>query len=89
MYSERFHYETNYCCWWGIVEVIIANYIKRNAISISGRQQIVVEKFADALEEIPLTIARNAGMNVTNTLTKLRSKYSSINISNNRKNIVW
>ena len=28
-------------------------------------------------------------MNVTNTLTKLQSKYSSINISNNRKNIVW
>ena len=73
----------------GSVEAIIANYIRRNAISISGRQQIVVQKFADALEEIPLTIARNAGMNVTNTLTKLRSKYSSINISNNRNNIVW
>jgi archaeal chaperonin len=73
----------------GSVEAIIANYIRRKAISINGRQQIVVQKFADALEEIPLTIARNAGMNVTNTLTKLRSKYSSTNISDIRNNIVW
>ena len=74
----------------GSVEAIIANYIRRKAISISGRQQIVVQKFADALEEIPLTIARNAGMNVTNTLTKLRSKYSSpINISYIRNTNGW
>ena len=73
----------------GSAEAIIAEYIRRKAISINGRQQIVVQKFADALEEIPLTIARNAGMNVTNTLTKLRSKYSSTTISDIRNNIVW
>ena len=73
----------------GSVEAIIANYIRRKAISISGRQQIVVQKFADALEEIPLTIARNAGMNATNTLTKLRSKYSFINNSYIRNTIRW
>ena len=46
------------------------------ANSISGREQIAVQKFADAFEEIPLTIARNAGMNAVDTITQLRSKCS-------------
>lgn len=73
----------------GSVEAIIANYIRRKATSISDRQQIVVQKFADALEEIPLTIARNAGMNVIDTLTKLRSKHSSVNNSYTKNSSRW
>ena len=58
----------------GSTEAIIASRIRSKARSISGREQIVVQKFADALEEIPLTIARNAGMSVVDTITQLRSK---------------
>jgi chaperonin GroEL (HSP60 family) len=61
----------------GSPEAIIANRIRRQARSISGREQIVVEKFAEALEEIPLIIATNAGMNIVDTLVQLRSKCSS------------
>lgn len=60
----------------GSVEAIIAAKIRTRANLISGRKQIVIQKFADALEEIPLTIARNAGMSEIDTLTQLRSKHS-------------
>jgi chaperonin GroEL (HSP60 family) len=60
----------------GSPEAIIATRIRGQARTISGRKQIVVQKFADALEEIPLTIANNAGMNVVDTLVQLRSKCS-------------
>jgi len=61
----------------GSPEAIIASRIRRQARLISGREQIVVEKFAEALEEIPLIIATNAGMNIVDTLVQLRSKCSS------------
>ncbi len=57
----------------GSTEMLMANIVRKKANSVSGRQQIVLEKFATALEEIPLTIARNAGMNTIDTLAELRS----------------
>jgi chaperonin GroEL (HSP60 family) len=61
----------------GAAETAIAKAVREKASFISGREQIVVQKFAEALEEIPLTIARNAGMDVIDTLTQLRSRHSS------------
>lgn len=58
----------------GSSDIMIANWIRKRANSIGGRQQIVLQKFADAIEEIPLTIARNAGMNIIDTLTAMRAK---------------
>jgi chaperonin GroEL (HSP60 family) len=52
----------------------IAKRVKEKASQIADREQIVIQKFAEALEEIPLTIARNAGMNVIDTLAELRLK---------------
>ena len=60
----------------GSVEAMIAAKIRTRANLVSGRKQIVIQKFADALEEIPLTIARNAGMSEIDTLTQLRSKHA-------------
>ena len=71
----------------GSTEAIIANIVRRKSDSIMGREQFVLQKFADALEEIPLTIARNAGMNTIDTLTKLRSKYTSSH--NSKTSINW
>jgi archaeal chaperonin len=59
----------------GATEMIIASIIERKSNSISGKEQIVIKKFAEALEEVPLTIARNVGLDVIETLTNLRSKY--------------
>jgi chaperonin GroEL (HSP60 family) len=61
----------------GAAEAAIAKRVREKASLISGREQIVVQKFAEALEEIPLTIARNAGMDVINTLVQLRSGHSN------------
>lgn len=60
----------------GSTEAIIAQKIRNNAHAIEGKEQLVVEKFADALEEIPLTLARNVGMDTINSITELRSKHT-------------
>lgn len=70
----------------GSTEAIIASRIRKIANSISGREQFAVQKFADALEEIPLTIARNAGMNTVDTITQLRSKCAT---STNDNKLHW
>jgi chaperonin GroEL (HSP60 family) len=63
----------------GSVEAAIAKRVREKALSIKGREQIVLGMFADALEEIPLTIARNAGMDEIDTLTQLRSSHALSN----------
>jgi archaeal chaperonin len=60
----------------GSLELIIADKIRKLDYTTGGKNQVVLEKFADALEEIPLTIARNAGMNTLDTIAELRSKIS-------------
>ena len=61
----------------GAAEAALAKAAREKASSIAGREQLVIQKFAEALEEIPLTIARNAGMDVINTLAQLRSGHSN------------
>lgn len=63
----------------GSAEAAIARKVREKARSIAGREQIAVNKFADALEEIPLTIARNAGMDALDTLAQLRSGHAISN----------
>ena len=60
----------------GSTEMAIARKVKEKASDMADRKQIVIQKFAESLEEIPLTIARNAGMNIIDTLAELRSKHS-------------
>ena len=72
----------------GSVEAIIASRIRSSAKSIGDRKQIVIQKFADALEQIPLTIARNAGMNEIDTLTQLRVKYAE-NVASKNTELNW
>jgi archaeal chaperonin len=63
----------------GSTETIIANEIRERSLSIEGKEQTVIQSFADALEEIPLTIARNSGMNAVDTITQLRNKNAEHN----------
>ena len=60
----------------GAPEAFIALKLRDWSKSLSGRDQLAVEKFADAMESIPLALARNAGMNPIDTITQLRSKQS-------------
>lgn len=71
----------------GACEAMIASKLRSIAYTINNKEQIVVQKFADVLEEIPLIIAYNLGMNVIDVQTTLRSKINN----NNKKynNIKW
>jgi chaperonin GroEL (HSP60 family) len=60
----------------GAVECYIANELKEWSNKLSGRDQLAVKQFAEALEEIPLTLAENAGMDPIDTMTELRAKQS-------------
>ena len=61
----------------GAAEAVISHLVKERSYLISGKEQIVIQKFAEAVEEIPLTIAINAGMDRVDTMTRLREKVSS------------
>jgi len=71
----------------GAVEAFIAQLIKDRSNLISGKEQIVIQKFAEALEEIPLTIAKNAGMNTMDIGTRLREKVYTQSLLNDGK--IW
>jgi len=58
----------------GAPETYAATKLRAWAKTLQGREQLAAEKFADALETIPLTLAENAGMDPIDTLANLRSK---------------
>jgi len=58
----------------GAPETYVATKIRSWSTSLEGREQLAAEKFADALEIIPLTLSANAGMDPIDTITTLRSK---------------
>ena len=61
----------------GSIEGIIAEKIRNHAPTIGNKEQIVLERFANSVEEIPLTLARNIGMDVIDTKTQLRAKFAN------------
>ena len=76
-YVLRNFIETPYVVFGGgASELKISKRVREKSRLSENKEQIVIEKFAEALEEIPLTLARNIGMNFLDTLTQLRSKNS-------------
>src|SRR5919202_2094815 len=58
----------------GAPEAYVAGKVREWASTLSGREQLAAEKFADALEVIPLTLAENAGMDPIDTMSALHAK---------------
>ena len=58
----------------GSPESFVAGKLREWSSTLSGREQLAADKFAEALEVIPLALAENAGMDPIDTLTELRSK---------------
>ena len=58
----------------GAPETYTASKLRSWSKSLEGREQLAAEKFADALETIPLTLSENAGMDPIDTLATLRSR---------------
>jgi archaeal chaperonin len=63
----------------GAPEAYIANELRQWSSSQEGRAQLAVQKFADALDAIPLNLAENAGMDPIDTMTDLRASQSKGN----------
>ena len=74
----------------GAVEIELSKRLREFSNTLSGREQLAVHEFANALEFIPLTLAENAGLDPIDVLTELKARhdngeiYAGINLFNNK-----
>ena len=61
----------------GAVEVETAKHLRIYATSLSGKEQLAVLAFAEAMEVIPRTLAENAGLDPVDIVTELKSRHDS------------
>ena len=87
----------------GAIEMELSRFLREYLRTIAGKQQLVINGFAKALEIIPRTLAENSGMDSTDVLNKLRQKHTQdqddgiwqgVDVLNNRisdmyKEFVW
>ena len=88
----------------GAIELELSKYLRNYARSITGKNQLIINIFAKALEVIPRNIADNAGFDSVDVLNRLRQKHaqdtneghqygvdihSDNGIGNTFKNYVW
>ena len=71
----------------GAPEIAISKGLKEFADTVSGREQLAISAFAEALEVVPRTLAENAGMDSIDALVDLRaahekSLYMGLNVFN-------
>lgn len=59
----------------GAPEIEIAKQLKEYADTISGREQLSVNAFAESLEVVPRTLAENAGLDSIDVLVDLRAAH--------------
>ena len=59
----------------GAPEMEMASVLRKYAESITGREQLAIRIFAEALESIPVTLAENAGLDPIDILVELRTRH--------------
>ena len=59
----------------GAPEIEVALALRDFAKSLAGKAQLAVEKFAEALEVIPMQLAENAGLDPIEAIVSLRAKH--------------
>jgi len=59
----------------GSIEMELATQIRKWGATFSGKEQLAIERFAEALEIIPSTLAENAGMDPIDIIVELRAKH--------------
>lgn len=84
----------------GAIEMEISKYLRDYSKTIAGKQQLIINAFAKALEVIPRQLCENAGFDATEVLNKLRMAHSkgekwfgvdfeTENIGDNFSKFVW
>ncbi|MCD6381537.1 MAG: TCP-1/cpn60 chaperonin family protein [Candidatus Aenigmarchaeota archaeon] len=63
----------------GAVEMELAKKLREYAAQVGGREQLAIDKFADAMEIIPRTLAESAGMDPIDALVELRTEHEKAN----------
>ncbi len=61
----------------GATETEVAEQLRTYAGEIGGREQLAIQKFADALEQVPEVLAQSAGMDSIDTIVQIRSKHKT------------
>jgi len=61
----------------GSIEIDIANGLREYSSDVGGREQLAIQKFADAVEVVPKTLSESAGMDAIDTLVNLRTKHKA------------
>ena len=61
----------------GAIEVELAGKIREYAPTVSGKEHLAIQAFADALESIPTAIAQNAGLDALDLLITLRAEHKA------------
>jgi len=61
----------------GSSEAELAKMVRAYAQKLSGKEQLAVQAYADALEIIPLSLAENAGMDPIDSLMQVRAKHQA------------
>ena len=67
-------------CGGGAVEIELSSRLRKFSRTLSGREQLVVEEFANSLENIPETLAENAGLDPIDILTELKKRHETENL---------
>jgi chaperonin GroEL (HSP60 family) len=61
----------------GAPEAEIAKMMRAYAQKLSGKEQLAVQAYADALEIIPISLAENGGMDPIDSLMQVRAKHQT------------
>lgn len=61
----------------GAIEMELSRYLREHLRTIKGKQQLVINGFAKALEIIPKQLSDNSGMDGTDILNKLRQIHTT------------
>jgi thermosome len=59
----------------GAPEIEIARTLRDYAESLAGREALAVQRFAEAIETVPLTLGENAGLDPIDILSDLRARH--------------
>lgn len=60
----------------GAIEMELSRYLREYSRTVQGKQQLLINAYAKALEVIPRQLSDNAGFDSTDILNKLRQKHA-------------
>jgi T-complex protein 1 subunit eta len=84
----------------GAIEMELSKYLREYARTIAGKQQLIINAFAKALEVIPRQLCENAGFDGVELLNRLRSAHAKgeiwygidfqkEDVGNNMESFIW